>query len=195
MLIRKAGINERIERFSKLTTAVEGDADLAAGGSPLQLTQQEIKDTKAALEGPIYNTHSARACALVLVRLDSLLSGGGASYNHPVITVEHVLPQQPLANSLWCTWFNDPAEQERWLHRIGNLALLTRSKNSAARNFEFDKKKEACFKKGGISPFVLTMQVIDKPTWTPAVVEKRHDQLINLMCKHWRLENGSPDLR
>jgi uncharacterized protein with ParB-like and HNH nuclease domain len=61
MLIRKAGVNERIERFSKLTTAVEADADLAAGGSPLQLTQQEIKDTKAALEGPIYNTHSAQA--------------------------------------------------------------------------------------------------------------------------------------
>src|SRR3546814_10272250 len=31
------------------------------------------------------------------------------------------------------------------VHQLGNLALLTRKKNSAASNYEFDKKKSAYF--------------------------------------------------
>jgi hypothetical protein len=188
MLVRKAGINERIERFSRLTAAVEAGEALDAEASPLQLSPGEIAATVAALDGPIYDTHSARACAIVLVRLDSLLSGGGATYDYPVITVEHVLPQQPQAESEWSTWFPQSEQQAYWLHRLGNLALLTRSKNAGARNYEFEKKKDICFRKAGASPFILTTQVLDKDVWTPDIVETRHQALLDIFRKHWRLD-------
>src|SRR3546814_12546697 len=53
MLVRKAGVNERIERFSRLTAAVEADAALHAADSPLQLSAAEQSATYAALSGPL----------------------------------------------------------------------------------------------------------------------------------------------
>ncbi|MCA9156206.1 MAG: HNH endonuclease [Planctomycetales bacterium] len=66
------------------------------------------------------------------------LSGGGATYDHAIITVEHVLPQNPKSGSQWERWFPNPAVREQWVHRLGNLALLSRRKNSSASNYEQD---------------------------------------------------------
>lgn len=107
MLARKSGINERIDRFSTLTSAIEKGLDLNAAQSPLQLTPLEQFETYAALNGPLYETHSPRAVATLMLRLDHLMSDGSASYQHDVVSVEHILPQQPAPNSQWLTWVKD----------------------------------------------------------------------------------------
>jgi hypothetical protein len=125
------------------------------------------------------------------LRLDTLLSGGGAIYDHQNITVEHVLPQTPQAGSKWLEWFPDAGERLKWVHKLGNLALLTRKKNSSASNYEFETKKQSYFAKNDISPFVLTTQVLDKKQWTPTVVAARQKDLLALLEEHWRLKERS----
>ena len=164
MLLRKAGVNERIERFSKLTKEIEENGDLSAQSSALELSPEEQYNTYRVLNGPFYQTLAARARSAVLLQLDSLLSGGGASYDYETVTVEHVLPQNPASDSEWVSWFPDAAARSAFVHKLGNLALLTRKKNSSARNYEFEKKKTAYFARGGISPFVLTTQVLRSAT-------------------------------
>lgn len=69
MLVRKAGVNERIERFSALTGVVEAGGDLVTASSPLQLSAEEQYQSYVALNGPLYETHSPRAlsrCCFVL---------------------------------------------------------------------------------------------------------------------------------
>jgi Protein of unknown function (DUF1524) len=172
MLITGAGINERIDRFSRLTRAIETEIEgLGAAESPLQLSSREQSRTYEVLAGPIYESLAARARSTVLLRLDSLLSGGGASYDYETTTVEHVLPQNPEADSEWTAWFPDFTVRARCVHRLGNLALLTRKKNSSASNYEFGRKKETYFTRDGISPFVLTTQVLKHSTWGPVIVE------------------------
>lgn len=188
MLIGKFGANDRIERFSRLTQFIESGMDLQSVDSPLQLSALEQHLVYSRLDGPIYETLAARARAAVLLRLDALLSGGGATYEYDTVTVEHVMPQSPALKSKWLEWFPDPRDRALWVHRIGNLALLTRKKNSAASNYEFDAKKQAYFSKKGISPFVMTTQVLEKPQWTPAVVEARQGQLLRVFEDHWRLQ-------
>ena len=188
-LIRKTGINQRIERFSQLTDAIAKETNLAEDKSPLQLTPTEQYEVYINLDGMFYETFAARARTTILVRLDTLLSGGGAMYDYQTITAEHVLPQTPPDGSKWLTWFPDANDRFRWVHRLGNLALLTRKKNSAASNYEFDKKKQSYFTQGGVSPFVLTTQVLDKNEWTPAIVAEQQNQLLALLEKHWRLKN------
>lgn len=188
MLVRRSGVNERIERFSLLTRAIEACDDLCADTSPLQLSPTEQHQTYITLAGPIYDTHSARALAVILLRLDSLVSSGGATYDHDVITVEHVLPQQPRIGSNWLAWLPELQERLAWVHRLGNLALLTRKKNSAASNYDFDQKKIAYFTRGGVSPFALTTQVLQHSQWTHDVLEERQAQLIEKLEQHWRLE-------
>lgn len=188
LLIQKAGINDRIERFSQLTSAILKGTNLHEDKSPLQLTPGEQGLVYAQLNGAFYETFAARARTTILLRLDTLLSGGGANYDYPTISVEHVLPQQPAPGSKWLAWFPDPKDRYQWVHRLGNLALLTRKKNSAASNYEFATKKQSYFGRGGVSPFVLTTQVLDKNEWTPAIVAQRQTALLALLEKHWRLE-------
>nr|WP_318289559.1 HNH endonuclease family protein [Paraburkholderia sp. BL8N3] len=132
MLARKTGVNGRVERFSALTAAIENGQNLFAEASPLQLSPSEQYDTYSVLNGPLYDTHSARAVALLLLRLDRLLSDGSAVYEHDVVSVEHVMPQQPAPNSQWATWVPDTKIYQSWVHRLGNLVLLSRKKNSSA---------------------------------------------------------------
>jgi len=189
MLARKSGVNERIERFSALTGVIEKGTDLFGEGSPLQLSRSEQFDTYAALNGPLYETHSPRALAILLLRIDRLLSDASAEYQHEVVSVEHVMPQQPAPNSQWQKWVPHANDHQQWVHRLGNLALLSRKKNSAASNYEFEKKKTAYFTKGGVSSFALTTQVLQNGEWTLDVMTSRQKALMSKLESHWRLEN------
>ena len=125
----------------------------------------------------------------VLLRLDAALSEGEASYNFSNVTVEHVLPQNPASNSMWVKWFSSVEERERYIHRIGNLVLLSSGKNSQAQNYDFDLKKQKYFTtKTGVSPFALTTQVLNEQEWTPEVIERRQKKLIDKLKEVWRLE-------
>jgi Protein of unknown function DUF262/Protein of unknown function (DUF1524) len=189
MLIRKSSINDRIEKFSRLTKEVESSEDTTSPKSALQLSSAEQTATYKVLSGPIYDTLAARARSAVLLRLDALVSGGGATYDYETITVEHILPQNPKADSKWVEWFPDAQRRIEIVHSIGNLALLTRKKNASASNWEFDRKKKAYFSKDGVSPFVLTTQVLEHNEWTPEVVAARQKQLCDKLENHWRLQH------
>ena len=151
------------------------------------MTNDEQHCVYNVLNGAIYRDLPARSRSTILLRIDSLMSGGGATYDYDAVTVEHVLPQKPSNGSKWLEWFPDLTEREQLVHKIGNLALLTRKKNSAASNYEFTKKKEAYFSKGGISPFVLTTQVLQHQDWTPSVIQSRQNELLQKLELHWRL--------
>lgn len=187
MLVTGQGVNNRIERFAKVTSAVESGADLFGKRSPLQLTPPEQLAFYDRLNGPIYDELAAKARTPVILRLDSLMSDGSASYDYSVVTVEHVLPQKPRSDSDWIKWFPDAAARASVVHRLGNLALLARKKNSAASNWDFDRKKDTYFQRGGICPFVITSEVIAETAWLPAVVTKRQKRLLSVLEKHWRL--------
>lgn len=188
MLARRCGINERIERFSALTAAIEKGLSLDGPQSALQLSPLEQYETYAALNGPLYETHSPRAVATLMLRLDHLLSDGSASYQHEVVSVEHILPQQPAPNSQWLNWVPDPQQHQRWVHRLGNLTLLSRKKNSAASNFEFDKKKNAYFTKGGVCSFAMTTEVLQHKEWTEDVMQSRQARMLKALEDHWNLQ-------
>ena len=188
LLARKAGVNERIERFSAVTGAVEDGRDLSVAPSPLQLSPEEQYQTHFALSGPLYETHSPRALALLLLRIDRLMTDGSAIYQHEVVSVEHVMPQQPAPNSQWGVWVPDASEHRHWVHRLGNLVLLSRKKNSSASNRDFAWKKSAYFTKGGVCGFALTTQVLQHTDWTVAVMQQRQDAMLKMLDEHWRLQ-------
>ncbi|ATA53140.1 hypothetical protein CKY39_07895 [Variovorax boronicumulans] len=187
MLVTGQGVNDRIERFAKVTSEIESAADIFRPDSPLQLTPPEQLAFFEKLDGPIYDSLSAKARLPVLLRLDSLLSDGSARYEYPVISVEHVLPQRPKAESKWLEWFPDALVRASTIHRLGNLALLNRRKNSQASNWDFERKKKAYFRNGSVCPFAVTTQVLDKSVWNMEVVEARQRDLMQILDKHWKL--------
>lgn len=185
MFVRRVEMSKRIERYGRLLDAIDLGADLYAPESPLQLTDAEKAQTRERLDADIYTVTKIRL--YVLLRLDATVSAGGASYDYPIITVEHVLPQHPKPGSLWHKDFTDD-ERALWVHRLGNLVLLPRRKNAEAGNLDFAEKKVKYFQtRSGAVPFVLTTQVISLPSWTPSVVALRQSAALTTLVKLWRL--------
>ena len=187
MMLYRANINQRINRYAEVLRWLDEGKDLLVEDSPMTLNDKEQLEILAALDSNLYNSYIARVHTYVLLRLNEHLSDGSAHYDFPIITVEHVLPQNPAEKSEWLEWFR-PEERERWVHRLANLVLLSRRKNSQAKNYEFERKKYSYFAgSGGGSPFPLTSQVIQQNEWTPKILERRQEQLIQNLAEIWNL--------
>ena len=187
MFIRRHGVNERIDRYSKLLTTLEAGDGLWDADSHLMLSDEEKEKTVEALKGDIYLMNK-RLRTYVLLRLDSWVADRGATYDHKRLTVEHVLPQTVTEGGEWEKTWPDEEKRKSWVHKLGNLLLLTRNKNSSASNWDFDIKKTKYFQtKGGVSSFAITTTVIEKDEWTEAVVSARQDEMIGKLKMGWNL--------
>ena len=184
LFIRRAYVNERIRRYSEVLSAIETGGDLFDANSPLQLRQEEKTEILKILDGNIYEL--PRVPMPLLQRLDNLLADPQVQgYAPQAISIEHVLPQKPMGK--WIEWFPDADERVQWTHKLANLVLLSRRKNSQASNYDFDKKKSEYFQKNGTTTFALTTQVVNESEWTPRVLEDRQRDLIGALKKEWRL--------
>ncbi len=109
--------------------------------------------------------------------------------------VEHILPQNPDPSS---QWVKDFSEEERGLytHSLANLTLLGGTKNAQASNKDFKEKKEIYMghavklgkdKRGREKPFKvmtcykMTIDVAQYAEWTPKSLEKRKEELIQII--------------
>ena len=184
----KVGVNERIERFGKVVKEILDNRDLTASDSALQLTASEVQVAVDVLNGDIYHLSPKPKRTMILLRLDEALSSGEANYEEKRITIEHVLPQSPEPDSDWLSWWPDESHRQYATHRLGNLALLNGRQNSAARNWELEKKKVKYFTtKGGASPFMITNEVIGHKEWTPTVFDERQKRYVDKLREAWGL--------
>ena len=180
-------VSHRIERYAKVLDDIE-NADDTGYGSSIELTATEIAEFLDRLNSDIYKMVSNKRNYLIL-RLDSFVSDGAAKYDSKVLTIEHDLPQTITPGSKWEANWPDAAERDQWLHKIGNILPLSKRKNSQAQNYEFDVKKEKYFKgKSGTASYALTSQVLSYSEWTPAVVKKRQENLIEVYKRNWDLK-------
>jgi Protein of unknown function (DUF1524) len=189
LLLLNVSRSRRSERYYQLQMAIKQGKNVYVNDSPLQLSDDEQNAIYRIVNGNLYINVSASLCKYILLRLDALLSDGSARYDFPIISVEHVLPQKPLANSEWMKWF--PGESRtRYLHQLGNLVLLSRQKNQDANNYDFAKKKAVYFSnRQGASPFALTSQVLREAEWTPAIIQKRQRELVSKLANYWNLKS------
>ncbi len=109
--------------------------------------------------------------------------------------VEHILPQQLGSSS---QWMKDFSEEQRGLytHSLANLTLLGGTKNAQASNLDFKEKKEIYMgnavklgkdKRDREKPFKvmtcykMTIDVAQYTEWTPKSLEKRKEELIQII--------------
>lgn len=184
LLLRRVYATPRQQRYMELLKQLTDGQGLDALG--FELSELERTETLNQLDGEVYL--ATRLRKYILLRLDSVLANDpGASYDHSIITVEHVLPQTPSEGSQWRKDFSEE-QAKYWTHRLGNLLLLNHRTNSRARNYDFEVKKEKYFTSGkGVAVFALTTQVLSEHSWTPDVIERRQQQLIDLLADEWEL--------
>lgn len=190
LLITSTDLNHRIERYKWILDEMDRNP-ITSLDNPLksiELTNEEKINFIKLLNGEIYKM-TARKRNYIILRLDSFVSDGAATYDSSVLTIEHVLPQTVAPNSEWAKIWNNSENREYWLNRIANLVPLTRQHNSAAQNYDFSEKKEKYFKgKNGTTSYALTTQVINTNEWNKAIVELRQKDLLDVFKKQWELD-------
>ena len=180
----------RIENMSHIIRAIESikkDNTIAENDKINHLLSQKIFefDTIAFVNeitsGQIYKRKFAR---YLLLKLDYLNNGNTQRWNTPSkISIEHVLPQNPSANSQWLKDFT-PEQKAEWLHKLGNLVLISRTKNISLSNLDYtDKKKKYFDTKMDLFPNSLKM--IQNPVWDVPTIEKNHKRVVNLLKSHY----------
>ncbi|MEX0695748.1 MAG: DUF262 domain-containing HNH endonuclease family protein, partial [Rhodospirillales bacterium] len=134
LFVTRANVNERIARYADVLQELDPDEKAKERSAGLLLEEQEAHAFFYALHRPIYTV--TRVVKPLLLRLDQASSDTTATYDIPIISVEHVCPQTIREGSQWDNWFEDRDEHTYWVHRLGNLLLLDRRKNSAASNWD-----------------------------------------------------------
>lgn len=99
------------------------------------------------------------------------------------ITIEHILPQA-LVNEYWINRF-EPHEHVYWLHKIGNLTLISGTKNSEAQHSDFIKKKSIYEKLNSKSSFDLTKDVCKSAEWGLSELKIRHENMKSQLKQLW----------
>jgi hypothetical protein len=163
-------------------------------GKSLQDILDVIKDHAdnegflSSLDDDIYEPSPNRINFIkaVLLRIDQEMQDDSVYKTyHGRITIEHVLPQRNL-NDYWRARFTNE-EHGEWLHKLGNLTLISGTKNSEAQNSSFDKKKEIYGKNNKKVSFDITKEVCDYLEWNLSSIKKRHQVLVNMAKRIWMI--------
>jgi len=125
---------------------------------------------------------NARLARYLLRSLEQTATGEKEPWLEPVndaqiINLEHVLPKKPLSN--WPGFTADQAGVS--VNRIGNLALLRATENSAIGSDSFADKKLVYAK----CPYQLTQQIAQVNDWTPGAIDAHQKVLADLAVKTW----------
>ena len=99
--------------------------------------------------------------------------------NAEEVNLEHVLPKKAKLED-WPIFTQDEANE--YVYRIGNLALLKKSKNSLIGNRPFSVKKPVL----ELSEFALTNEIGAKDDWTTLEIEARQQRLADLAVQIWK---------
>ncbi|HIF60350.1 MAG TPA: DUF262 domain-containing protein [Rhodospirillales bacterium] len=184
-------VNERIERYNEVISALEKNNSFDNPITEIDLTSKEVMEMKNTLNGNIYEL-TPRRRNYVILRLDAFMSDGAASYDPAILTIEHVLPQTVDVNSEWAELWPEEEKRAEWVHRISNLVPLNRRRNSQAQNYDFDKKKTAYFKGSkNVSSYALTTQVLNTPSWTEDFLIQRQEELLHVLSENWDLREAA----
>ncbi len=186
-------VNKRIERYALILKDLQNNPKHCSLN--LFLNNGEKQSFKELLGGNIYNELTSVRRNYLILRLDAMISDGAAKYNNDsgLLTIEHVLPQTIDEGSQWRKWWEkdedgEDTQHQIWLHRLANLVPLNKRRNSAAYNWDFNKKKEKYFSGNkDVSSYALTSQVLKEKEWTPEIVGNRQEELLKTLCANWAL--------
>lgn len=184
--VRRLGRTKRNTIYYRLINSINAGKGKDA---LLAVAAEEANNTEffSLLDGDIYGLPSAQA---ILFRLEEAMQDDSVTKTFSGrITIEHILPQA-LKDDYWKNRFT-PEEQQQWLHRLGNLTLLSGHKNYKAQYYAFDRKKDIYNSRMSRVSFDLTKAVCEVDEWNAEAIAHRHDELMTKARSIWTVEGSA----
>ncbi|WP_082514187.1 HNH endonuclease family protein [Methylobacterium sp. Leaf465] len=180
--VRRLGRTARLTVYYQLIGAIH---DKLSGDEVRLLFKNAASNEEfmQLLGSEVYGASFAHA---VLLRLEESAQDISVTNSfHGSLTIENILPKA-MKDEYWIRRFG-PDEHLRWLNRLGNLAMLSGSKNSRAQYYDFDRKKGIYNYANQQVSFDLTKEVCAESEWNISAIQKRHQRLLELAGATWSI--------
>ncbi|MEZ6030769.1 MAG: DUF262 domain-containing protein [Hyphomonadaceae bacterium] len=180
--VRRLGFTARTTVYFQLVGGIR-DGRTADDIRAIFREAGQDEEFRTLLDGEVYGRPFAQA---VLLRLEEADQDESVTKDYAGrITIEHILPQT-MKDPYWTERFTED-DQRRWLHRLGNLALLAGGKNYKAQNYAFDRKKKIYSERNSKVSFDTTKQLIALPHWTTKTAGARQQEMIENAMRIWSI--------
>jgi len=183
--IRRLALTARLTVYFQLITAIRNGKS-ADDIRKIFGVNAKNGEFLTLLDHEVYGRPFAKAVLLRLEEADQDLS---VTKNFSgKITIEHVMPQA-LKDPYWQERFSDE-KHHLWLHRLGNLALLSGIKNHKAQYYPFDRKKKIYAERNARVSFDTTKPILDAEHWTEDKMTERQEHLMEQARRIWSINSG-----
>lgn len=173
---------DRIENMNQVIKVVEG-ASTTDDVLTSSCFDVDADGFTRAVEASVYGRRFTR---YLLIKLDYLYQDHAHRIALESLSVEHVLPQTPTDESQWKKDFTDEQRTE-WTNRLGNLVLISTTKNSSQGRSDYPEKKSKYFARK-INTCPNSLRVLQNTHWTPTELEANHKEVLCKICTHYGIK-------
>ncbi len=167
--------SHRIDNLNNIINLIEDseDRDAVLGSNIVYSFDEQL--FMANIQSEVYGRRYTYA---LLMLLEYKYKDKSEWKEFGTVSIEHILPQNPKSDSKWMEDFNEE-QRSFYTHRIGNLCLIGRRKNTSLGNLDYQEKLKKYFEKN-IGSFAHTQKIYKNyPTvWTPETVEENQKRVI-----------------
>lgn len=182
-LIAQESPTTRIENMNKIMKEIEKTDefnlnDLIENEDVFKIDKRAYRNM---VEGDVYKR---RFNKYLLLKLEYLMADNTVHLSgYKNISVEHVLPQNPNVNSEWRKKFSDE-DREEWTHKLANLVLISKRKNSRLSNLDYADKKEK-YLNDRVDAFKGSKIFIESNLdWNKELLKDRQKKSINMLLEN-----------
>lgn len=181
--ISQLGPSSRINNMANILKAIEKAKSSKALLQTDNIFDFHLATVKNNLNGQIYRKRYGK---YILLLLEYLMHDHSTVFpEFTKLSVEHILPQNPALKSEWNNLFTAQEMQDH-IHNLGNLLLISRSKNSSLSRKDFKEKKKTYFT-GSVSVLPNSLRVMQYDSWTLPILQERHKDSIKRVIDQYRL--------
>jgi len=183
-VIGRRGTHQLEDIYNQAAAAIEERKCRTVNEVLAYLRPIYIEDTEFQSDfqsASVSSSSKSRIAKYILCQLERQISNSEVPvpYESPQITVEHILPEG--ADSPWGEFRQE--QVDRYVHRLGNLALLEATLNREASTRSFSEKAEIYSR----SQFETTRS-IRGVEWSPSDIDTRQRQMARIATAIWNLQ-------
>ncbi|MDX2307059.1 MAG: DUF262 domain-containing HNH endonuclease family protein [Hyphomicrobium sp.] len=103
------------------------------------------------------------------------------------VTIEHIMPTNPLRTSNWRRMLRSNDEIKKWSQRLGNLTILSGEENQKVGPRDWDFKRNVY----AVSSYKLAREAASEQEWNTQTIQRRTEQMIAILLREWDLGAAS----
>lgn len=150
------------------------------------LDSENIEDLKKIISGSIRENSSGKLLISKFFWVKDSQNDGDdvvdVVLKYDESTLEHIIPQNPDADSDWQEFTR--VFRSDFTYKLGNMTLLTKKRNSSAKNYSFSRKKNEYAK----SKFSITSDIAAHDSLTEQFFRNRHAEIVKTILLDLNLE-------